>query len=513
MAYLSQPSGMEHSPPSSPFPGPEEVNGKLIAFVEQISRAPNLKSWLALLKSHIPKKLKPGELILFYESKQFGLRRAYIRNNKFYEETAQQPWDSPQTISPCSLETSLYLAREMGRPFSQVLTMPFYETEYFRHRGKLAPVLFIELSNIQKTGAVTADFFRNRAEILQITLNRALHNTNTVRASHLWNQVFENWTEALAIVEGRRVIRSNRCFKKLISGQTGLLKLMKTKEIIQLRGRSYRFHYRPILPAGGGAGERGLIYCRDLTEYFRLKENLLQSEKMTAIGKLGQNMAHALNNPLTGLQAMAQILSQNPALEKFREDFQTLSLATERSQKIIEGLLTFSRSKKAEKRVCCVNTVIRETLPLLKTLSQNIEIKLCLNETDSPVVYENPSLLRQMVFNLMTNACHALENRPNPRIEVISKTSDRGQLVLKIRDNGCGIPEDLTEKIFQPLWTTKKPGEGTGLGLGIVRKFVRRAGGDIQVSGQLNEGSMFTVRLPLWKAERENANEEKRDVL
>ena len=197
---------------------------------------------------------------------------------------------------------------------------------------------------------------------------------------------------------------------------------------------------------------------------------------------------------------MSQILTQNKDLKRFSEDFQAVEAAATRSQKIIESLLTFSRFQKTEKQICHINTIVCETLPLLKTLSNRIEIKLSLDNKNPLTLYENPSLLQQMIFNLMTNACHAvhhLKGWKKPRIEVKTARHSAEMLSLQIKDNGCGIPSNHLEKIFQPLWTTKKPGEGTGLGLGIVRRFVRSGGGEILVSSEINKGATFTILLPL----------------
>ena len=488
-----------------------KVSSTLLSYAEKISLVSSLSGWLLFLKNHTPKYLKSGEFILFYESQQFGLRRAYIRNKKFYEEVAQTPWSLPSSLSFNSPEINLYLAREMGRSFSRVLVMPFHEiTPPLTRSGNRTPVLFMELQPEKNQRAM--DFFKEKESILTLTLKRILLNTHRSRASYLWNHVFEGGGEALAIVKGEQLIRANGHFKKLLSLYPQLLNFIKTKKLFQAGGRSYQFHYCPISleqedttqPSSPTSAKNtqnmGLIYCQDLTDYFQLKESLLQSEKMAAISKLGQNIAHELNNPLTGLRAMSQILIQNQNLKKFSEDFQAVEAAVARSQKIIENLLTFSRSRKAEKQICHINTIMRETLPLLKTLSNGIEIKLSLDDENTLTLYENPSLLQQMIFNLMTNACHAvhhLKGWQKPQIEVTTTKHSDNMLSLEIKDNGCGIPADHLEKIFQPLWTTKKSGEGTGLGLGIVKRFVKSTGGDIHVSSELNRGSIFTVLLPL----------------
>ena len=508
----------------------QKVTPALISYAEKLSQISSLSGWLLFLKNHTPKYLKSGEFILFYESQQFGLRRAYIKNKRFHEEVAQTPWSIPPSTSFNSPEINLYLAGEMGRSFSRVLAVPFHEKTSFPGRNR-SPVLFVEMRPEKNQKAL--DFFQEKEDILKLTLKRILLNTYRSRASHLWNYVFEGWGEALAIIKGEQLIRANSHFKKLLSLYPHLLNFIKTKTLFQENGRSYQFHYCPIPSeqeettglthtssddlisssenkhqfkesynpsSEKDRKEMGLIYCQDLTGYFQLKESLLQSEKMAAIGKLGQNIAHELNNPLTGLRAMSQILTQNKDLKRFSEDFQAVEAAATRSQKIIESLLTFSRAQKTENQICHINTIVRETLPLLKTLSNGIEIKLSLDDKNPLTIYENPSLLQQMIFNLMTNACHAvhhLKGWQKPRIEVKTTLHSTKMLSLEIKDNGCGIPSNHLEKIFQPLWTTKKPGEGTGLGLGIVRRFVRSGGGDILVSSEFNKGATFTVFLPL----------------
>ena len=108
---------------------PEEVSTALLSYTEKIFQVSSLSGWLLFLKSNTPKYFAPGEFILFYESPQFGLRRAYIKNKRFYEEVAQTPWNIPPLLSFNSSEMNLYLAREMGRPFSKVLAVPLYEKD------------------------------------------------------------------------------------------------------------------------------------------------------------------------------------------------------------------------------------------------------------------------------------------------------------------------------------------------------------------------------------------------
>ena len=468
----------------------QELTSSFISFCEKMGAVFEIKDFLLTLKAQIPKKLNTGELLFFYESKQLGLRRAYVRNSIFYEEEAKKPWQSVQKICPSSIKQSLYLAEEFGRPFSKSLIVPFHCSEF-----EITALLFIEINQWSKHLELLTDFFEKRSLVLNSIFKRVLLNINFNRISYLWSQLFTYWHEPLAILQNFQVIRSNDSFKEILSMYPDLLKQKKSSGLIEIEGKIYQIHYYPI-SRFKNLKQAGVLYCQDRTKHFQLKERIFQSEKMTALCELGKNMSHQLNNPLTGVRSMAQILYQNLGLENFKEEFSEVEKATKRSQKIIENLLSFSQLQKGQ-RVCNLNQVVEDTLPLLKSITKDLLIHVDLSK-QAIEVRGDLSILQQVTYNLILNSCQALKEDKNKKKACIqiSTSIAKNKACLKIRDNGPGIPKQNLDKIFQPLWTSKKRGEGTGLGLGIARHFIREFGGEVFVSSKEKEFTCFTVFLP-----------------
>ena len=166
------------------------------------------------------------------------------------------------------------------------------------------------------------------------------------------------------------MIRSNEAFKKLIAEYPELLSQKKTKGLLRLKDHIYQLHYYPVsCLENENFSKSGILYCQDLTEYFHLREKLLQSKKMSSLSKLGRNMAHQLNNPLTGISSLIQVLRENSKNLFFEEEFQEMEKAARRCQSIIGSLLSFSRSEEDNlEEILDLNLVLKDTFPLLKTL-------------------------------------------------------------------------------------------------------------------------------------------------
>lgn len=470
----------------------EILSSSFVNFCEKMGAVFDIKDFLLTLKTQIPKKFKTGELLLFYNSEQLGLKRAYVRNSIFYEETAKKKWIPVDEISPCSVEHNLYLAEEFGRPFTKSLMIPICRSEL-----KTTALLFVEISQSGKLLESLKDFFEQRSPILNLIFKRAFLNTRWTRIPYLWSQLFVHWWEPLAILQNFKVLRSNEAFKKNLPTALSFLKQKKIPEQIETVKKIYNTHYYPISQPNN-SNPTGILYCQDMTKHFHLKEQLFQSEKMASLCELGKNMAHQLNNPLTGIRSMVQILCQNPDLAKFEEELMEVEKATIRSQKIIENLLSFSQTQGKE-ITCNLNQVLEDTLPLLKSMTSGLllKVELCKHPVE---VSGDFAVLQQVAYNLILNACQALrknKEKKNTYIQITTSKTTQNKACLKIKDNGPGIAKHNLEKIFQPLWTNKNKGQGTGFGLSISRQFVRKLGGDIFVDSRENEFACFTVLLPL----------------
>ena len=233
----------------------------------------------------------------------------------------------------------------------------------------------------------------------------------------------------------------------------------------------------------------------NVTSYLLLREQIAQNQKMSSLGKLANDVAHLLSNPLTGIRSMAQILSEEV---QDKDNFLEIERAAHRCQKIITNFIQFSRQTNKD-LTCDLNKVVHQTLPFLKTMIQTKRILLDLEEQKIPVQAE-PCLLQQVIFNLVRNALQAVGEKGEVHVQTCIDKS-KNQTQLSVQDNGCGIPKHLQEKIFNPFFTTKS--DGTGLGLRISYQVIKKFGGELQVQSKLKEGSCFTISLPLIREKNE----------
>lgn len=264
---------------------------------------------------------------------------------------------------------------------------------------------------------------------------------------------------------------------------------------MRVGARLYTVEKYPIRMAPDEAPLSWVVYLRDETRSRRLKSQVVQVEKMSAIGQLAGHIAHELNNPLTGIRSLAQVLLTETAPEsQVHADLSEVEKASARCQTIINNLLDFSRGGLEHKvMIMDLNEIARRTLPFLKSATSRFRSDIQLSDEELMVRVE-PHLMQQVIFNLVNNACQAMTDRG----EITVHTSRHETWAyLEIKDTGPGITAELKERIFEPFFTTKKEGEGTGLGLSLSREFVRQFGGELEFESHVGEGATFRVRLPI----------------
>jgi signal transduction histidine kinase len=264
----------------------------------------------------------------------------------------------------------------------------------------------------------------------------------------------------------------------------------------------YEVSSYPISQSQSGKGTSVVNQYKDVTNSRQLYAKLLQNEKMGAIGLLAGNIAHELNNPLTGIRSLSQILiSQTADQPQLNSDLKEIEKASARSQQIIRNLLEFSSGTTNTSRLITMEEIFEKTQPMLKTITRNLRTDIQLATQGAQVLVE-PQLIQQVIFNLIQNASQALEGRKQPGMLTIRSTlmSD-GFVEFSIRDNGPGIPKEMQQKIFEPFFTTKAEGQGTGLGLSLSRDIMKRFGGDLLLKSESEDGAHFILRLPIAVAE------------
>jgi PAS domain S-box-containing protein len=219
---------------------------------------------------------------------------------------------------------------------------------------------------------------------------------------------------------------------------------------------------------------------RDVSERKRLEDQardlyhqLLQAEKLAALGQTISGVAHELNNPLATILTWAERLAQRPVDEQTRRGLETILSESERAAKIVRNLLTFARKRHTTRAMINLNQVVRETLAL-RSYEQRINNINILEALASglPEVFSDPHQIQQVLLNLIINAEQAMLGA-HGRGTLIVRTwhdADRDAVVLEVNDDGPGVPEEVQPRIFDPFFTTREVGEGTGLGLAHVHR-------------------------------------------
>ncbi len=246
---------------------------------------------------------------------------------------------------------------------------------------------------------------------------------------------------------------------------------------------------------------------RDVSERKRLEtqtrdlyHQLLQAEKLAALGQTVSGVAHELNNPLATILTWAERLAERPSDDAMRRGLETILRESERAAKIVRSLLTFARKRHTTRAMVDVNQVIRDTLAL-RTYEQRVSNIATIDALAAglPPVFADPHQLQQVLLNLVINGEQAML-AAHGRGTLVVRTwhdLDRDAVVIEVTDDGPGVPEDVQSKIFDPFFTTKDVGKGTGLGLTVAYAIVEEHGGRLAVSSEPGPGATFRVDLPI----------------
>lgn len=334
-----------------------------------------------------------------------------------------------------------------------------------------------------------------------------------------WEDVADAIPLALCLIDRQgRVRRANRAFGELVhvpaagivgrpwltlvppawgQGLRGAIEAAGTGREVELHAndRTFAITAYPIAPSDSTTL---VLLFDDQTERRRLQDQLIQSEKMSAIGQLIAGVAHDLNNPLTSVVGFADFLADAPdAPERLREPLRVIQQEAERASSIVRNLLGFARKQDRQRRATALRPLLEATLGLLRNqlMAHQVEARLEL-ERDLPDLDIDSNQIQQVFVNLINNAAQAIAGTGKPGTVVVRARRWTDGVAVDVIDDGPGMTEELAAQAFEPFFTTKSEGEGTGLGLSISQGIVKEHGGRIMLATAPGKGATFTVELP-----------------
>lgn len=270
-----------------------------------------------------------------------------------------------------------------------------------------------------------------------------------------------------------------------------------TEELTGPEGNVFRMSYFPILDEKGEV-DSIVRFARDVTAEKEVERRIQQTEKLASLGQLSAGVAHEINNPLGVILCHTDLLkSQLADFPQGFKDASTVEKHARNCQRIVADLLNFARGHDTERQPAEFNRTIEEVVQIVRP---QFKRRRCELETEFEEGLPNLNLdvdrMKQVYLNLFMNSLHALERGGKARIKT-KKSDDGKSAIIEFWDNGSGIPKEIRDKIFDPFFSTKKTGEGTGLGLSVSYGIIHDHGGTISVESEPGQGTRFIITLPI----------------
>lgn len=370
------------------------------------------------------------------------------------------------------------------------------------------------LTNVSIYRELKGDLMETRAlsqALLQADVDIAIVFDSTLKAT-LANKQAENFCENL---QGKHCCEIFKCdpencsiceINEYFKGKKGKRPVKNITVVDQSeKERFFEVTYTPVALEGREV-QHVVLVARDVTEKNNMEKQLRYAFKMEAVGTLAGGIAHDFNNLLTPIMGYSEIirmhmLGEEPSREEVSEYVEEILKAAKRAKKLVEQILTFSRSGEQKESLQYLHPIIKEVMHLIQTtLPSTILIKKEIDE-NCGMVSVDPVQVHQILINLCTNAANAMAGKQGELVVTLRKsdktTGDKKWLELAVSDNGCGIEPHLLQRIFEPYYTTREKEQGTGMGLAMLHGIVNRHGGTIEVDSEVGEGTTFRIFLPV----------------
>lgn len=355
------------------------------------------------------------------------------------------------------------------------------------------------------------DFLNERAIFFQLSMEKSLLDEDVKANTQLWINTFDYFSDPLAIVtSSHSLLRSNKAFDSLPWQTQGLMDTLKKNLSaptsqdpleVSFNGKIYLVRIFPFFSKNLEARDVSILHLTDVTHERNLYSQFLQSEKMTAVGRLAGDLSQALNAPLRQIESACELIMKDPKCPSpLEKDAVEILKASQRSLRIISDFHSFSEGR-IERHEFFAEELIEKTIPLVKALLHGLRFQLILSE-QRHLISGSSSLLQQVLYNLLRNAHQAMDGKGELQIQTQSLHFEgRSGVKISVLDSGAGVSDEFASKIFQPLATTKSPQEGNGLGLHIVKKIVYEHLGQVGYMNRPSGGAEFWFWLPLSNSE------------
>lgn len=288
----------------------------------------------------------------------------------------------------------------------------------------------------------------------------------------------------------------------LLFSQITLIKLREPASDFRrlANGQSFETHFYPAFDDHGEL-KNIVCYAKDVTLQKQVEHRMQQAEKLVALGQLAAGIAHEVNNPLGIILCYTDLLKEDLAQAPDKvKDLDVIEKHVKNCQRIVHDLLSFARNQQTTRTLGPINTAIEQVSSMVSSQLAKQQIAVTMDlDADIPLFEVDAEKMKQVFMNLIMNAAQAIEEKGNAgKIDIQSRyLQDKEQVEIIVCDNGQGIAAEIQDKIFEPFFTTKDPKKGTGLGLSLSYGIVRDHGGDIYIQSSPEQGTAFTIILPL----------------
>lgn len=336
-----------------------------------------------------------------------------------------------------------------------------------------------------------------------------------------WMAIFDAITDYIFVLdEEKRLVRVNHAFATALGMHPRELIGRKCSELLgenapdectvakireeglpytYERHRGDEYYQISVFPLHERGRFLSIHVMKNVTELKRLKDQLYHSDKLASIGLLVSGVAHEINNPLTGAIAYTELLRMKVKDEEILKELKKILDSAERCKRIVDNLLTFSRQRTPSKSLESINDIIDRAIDLRGYWLRSSNIEVVRDYDSISTVFVDSQQIQQVILNILLNAEQAIVGT-GQRLGRISFSTiydkEGRKIVIRISDNGPGIPNAILPKIFDPFFTTKPVGVGTGLGLSVSHGIITEHSGTIRAENLPGGGAVFTIELP-----------------